>query len=657
MTAQLVERAIEAAKLRHQEVPASVRKARGIVHTPAEVARYGVGRIDALLRERLGCPAGLADSKVCALDPALGTGVWLAAWLDRLGATDRPGPELLAYDVDAASIGAARALLMPRARASGAQLTLYDANTLTVADPWGPTRRERVRVILGNPPWGARSESRGLTLSDTWLREFHGDAQGRSLGERRSGVLSDDYVRFFRWALEQARQAEHGALVCLATNSSFLDGPVHRGMREALLRAFDSIEVLDLGGNALRGNQGARDENLFGVRVGTCLTIALRSPQAGERKAVLAYSKVTGSTHSKLAMLDDSRPGDTQVFDAHGPQFRFLAERPPKAILEGFSLPEAFPFHREGVQTNRDALLTDADEAVLRARMQALVDGGLPFPERLLEQKATLLTALQEALSADTPRLLARLSYRPLDERFFCQLAPLCHRPRPDLSQAVAHSSLSLLSARKDRGDGPWNLFGVADALADACYLSTRSSCRTRVFPSHDPSGAPNLSHTLARRVEDRIGQPLPVQALVAYCIGVLCAESFRRDHAQALHQDYPCLPLPASAEAFYSLQGAGQAWIDAWLRPTQAQDDDALAGPTRYELERDTVWLGDRSLAVTPTMWAFRVGDFAVLPRLTMQASNVPFWYMEAAFSRVRVCVAAAASAEAAYRESFAVR
>jgi len=659
VTAPLIDSAIAAAKLRHAQVPESVRRARGIVHTPSELACYGVGRIDALLREQLDCTTGLSDRKVCALDPALGTGVWLAAWLDRQAPVVAEGPELLGYDIDYASTEAARSLLCDLARQRGTRLTVSEGNTLGIEDPWGEARSESVRVILGNPPWGARSSSRGLALSDAWLSEFRCDGKGTSLGERRTGVLSDDYVRFFRWALEQARTAPRGCIVCLATNSSFLDGPVHRGMREALVKAFDYIEVLDLGGNALRG--GARDENVFGVRVGTCLTIGVRRGSSSPERGPVGYAKLQGNLGQKLEWLASATCLDPQTLQPAAPNFLFV---PQKGILqrpatETFSLAQAFPFHREGVQTNRDALVTAPTREALRARLEDLARGRLAFPERLRAQRAPVIDALRAALEADDAGVVVRLSYRPLDERYLFQLAPLCHRPRPELARAVAQSSVCLLSARKDRGDVAWNLFGVSRALTDGCYLSTRSSCRTRVFPSHDAHGAPNLDLDVAQQFLARTGRDLVVEDLVAYCLGLLSAESFRRDHDQALHQDYPVLPLPRDRLMFDSLRDAGRLWIRGWLDPIETIAGQATESvPTGDHESSGAPPVGQhRLLGVSPEAWAFCLGDFPVLPRLIAAGPAISPEAVWGAVSRVHMCVGAAALAEVAYRATLTVR
>ncbi|MBK6808579.1 MAG: hypothetical protein IPG81_06695 [Sandaracinaceae bacterium] len=61
-------------------------------------------------------------------------------------------------------------------------------------------------------------------------------------------MLSDAYVRFLRWACEAVSVRGRGGVVSLVANASFIDGPVHRGLRAALCRWFEGVSVWDLGG-------------------------------------------------------------------------------------------------------------------------------------------------------------------------------------------------------------------------------------------------------------------------------------------------------------------------------------------------------------------------------------------------------------------------
>ncbi len=528
---------------------------RGVVATPLPIARYGIARVDALLQRELG--VSLASERVVIVDPAVGTGVWLAALLEHtreVGAKSR----LIGLDSDPNVLDQARLLLDPEAHAQGAALTLRCANTLELPEPFPD--RSSVRVILGNPPWAARSLSRGGALSDAWLAEFRREADGTPLEERRVGVLSDDYVRFFRWALEHAREGEAGAVLCLASNASFLDGPVHRGMRAALLRAFSRIEVLDLGGNSLLSRSGTRDDNVFGVRVGAALTWAVRAPKPSTKPlAEVAFASLRGALADKLKVLE---VGSAVLanYEVGAPWFRFRPA-PSTALPAGFTLHEAFPFHREGVQTNRDAIALGRTREELELRAMAIVRGELTLPVQRHFDPERARRSLAAAFERVGSLPLLPLAYRPLDDRFLLALSPLCHRPRPELTRALNYARTSLLAVRKDRGGAAFNLFAPARALADACYLSTRSSCRTRMFPSHRPDGEENLAPRIGEELARRVGRRVHSEELIAYALAVLGSPAYRARHQVALKLDYAHVPWPRDRQHFLQAVAIGRAF------------------------------------------------------------------------------------------------
>lgn len=563
---ELGQAALLAAAARAAAALPSDLRARGVVPTPLPVALHALRRVDALLRDELGLSRGLASEQVVVVDPAVGTGVWLAALLE-LTRGRRAHSRLIGIDDDARALASVQTLLRAEAAGQGAKLELRCANTLELPSVF--PQGSHVRVIVGNPPWAARSRSRGGALSDAWLSDFRRDHLGAPLRERRSGVLSDDYVRFFRWALEHARSAEHGSIVCLTTNASYLDGPVHRGMRAALSAAFDRIEVLDLGGNALLSRVQGRDDNVFGVRVGSAISCLLRRPTAARRAthdSELHFARLVGSLGDKLSAL-----AQPIVRERHAPTPPWFHFRPHVAVRAspGFSLADALPFHREGVQTNRDALATAATREELEQRLDAIESGALTLtplrhfdPERA---RRALVFARETGRSC-----IAQLAYRPFDTRYVVTLSPLCHRPRPELLRAVEHGSLSLLSVRKDRGGAPFNLFACARVAADACFLSTRSSCRTRVFPSHTPSGQPNLSAPIADELARRVGREVSSAELIAYALAVLGSPRHRTRHEAALKLDYAHLPWPRDGAHFAEALEVGAAFDRALHEPVE---------------------------------------------------------------------------------------
>jgi hypothetical protein len=395
------------------------------------------------------------------------------------------------------------------------------------------------------------------------------------LPERKLGVLSDAYVRFFALCSELAGSHAQGGVVALVSNASYLDGPVHRGMRARLLAAFEEVYVLDLGGSALLGRtRERRDDNVFGVRPGVAVTWLCRYPDAQQRRLPgrVFYARMFGTREEKLAQLSAAGAHELefQPLESAAPQCLYLPRPRNDARYSAYpALADWLPFQREGVQSNRDAMVVDHDRGRLLARLRAFCRGE-DLPE--LQVALTALhhydpgrarRALEEAFDADPDgtrgRLLQPIAYRPLDERVFCPVTPLCHRPRPELAQALAFAPAALISVRKDRGDLPWTHASWAMSTVDNCYLSARSSCRARAFPLRGVDGEPNLAPPLAAALGEVLGEAADVEQFAYYALCILSADAYRERWNAELHLDYPRIPLPKAAALFHRLAEQGR--------------------------------------------------------------------------------------------------
>jgi hypothetical protein len=540
-------------------------RVRGVVHTPSEVARWVARAADRAL-QGIGRPGGLADPAVVVVDPACGPGAFLAAAV-ALGAGRPSRPRAVhGLDVDADAVRTAEGVLGPTFTDAGWPLELRGCDTLAGVHDFGAGA---TIAVIGNPPWAGRSENRGAPEMERLLEDFRRDGEGVRLPERKLGVLSDDYVRFWRWACEVVARADGGGVVAFVTNASFVDGPVHRGMRDALCRWFDRIDVLDLGGNALTASDdgGIRDENVFGVRPGVVATVASRAAATRTRRAEVRHGRVRGRRTDKLRVLEAGGP-DLVPIVARGPAFVL---RPPRGEIPDHylawpSLDEAMPFHREGVQTNRDAIATDVDRDRLLARLRDFVRGRRTAelarawrPTRHYDPevaRAALAEALERRGETDVIR---RMAYRPFEDRWLVAVAPLCHRPRPALLAAIGHGGPVLLGVRKDRGERRWAHFGVTDLPPDSSWLSSRSSCRTRAYPAYTPSGAPNLDPRIHHDLTARLGTAPTPADFILYALAFVASPDYQRRFDAALRLSYPRIPPPDDLDGFRRLVEHGR--------------------------------------------------------------------------------------------------
>ena len=121
--------------------------------------------------------------------------------------------------------------------------------------------------------------------------------------------LSDDYVKFIRFAQWRIDQSGSGVLG-FVTNHSYLDNPTFRGMRRSLMATFDEIHLLDLHGNANKRERtpdGGVDQNVFDIRQGVAIGLFVKHPNSGKGPARVFHADLWGKRE------DDSGNGKYRV--------------------------------------------------------------------------------------------------------------------------------------------------------------------------------------------------------------------------------------------------------------------------------------------------------------------------------------------------------
>ena len=288
------------------------RKARGVYYTPEPVVSYIVRSLNHLVKTHFGRPLGLADTNTLILDPAVGTATFLyfviqqihetlmamgqaGAWNDYVETHLLPrvfGFELLMAPYAVAHIKLGILLQETGYDFTGDQrLGIYLTNSLEEAITQAATlgfarfitdeanaaaeikRDKPIMVVLGNPPYSVSSANKGEHIEELMERY-----KAAVRGERNIQPLSDDYIKFIRFAHDRIERTGYG-VIGMITNHSYLSGLIHRGMREELMKSFDEIYVLNLHGNALMGEtapDGGPDENVFDIRQGVAIVFMIK---------------------------------------------------------------------------------------------------------------------------------------------------------------------------------------------------------------------------------------------------------------------------------------------------------------------------------------------------------------------------------------------
>ena len=399
-----------------------LRKSRGVYYTPEPVVNFIVRAVDEILQTEFGIKDGLADTgktvievdavpsakkgkkgykkevhKVQILDPATGTGTFLAAIVQQIYenkfANQKgvwPGyvhqhliPRLNGFEVLMASYAMAHTKLEMVLRDSGCELgddrlRIFLTNSLEQHHPDTGTlfaqwlsaeaneanfikRDTPVMVVLGNPPYSGESANKGEWITNL-LQPYKQEPSGGKLQEKNSKWLNDDYAKFIRYGQHYIDRTGEGILAYI-NNHGFLDNPTFRGMRWSLLQSFDKIYIVDLHGNSKKKEtapDGSPDKNVFDIQQGVSINIFIKTAKKKDRTpAKIFHRDLYGERESKYQFLweHNLKQSDFQELQPQVPQYFFV----PKdyglwdEYEKGFSVTDMFPTNSAGIVTARDS--------------------------------------------------------------------------------------------------------------------------------------------------------------------------------------------------------------------------------------------------------------------------------------------------------------
>ena len=272
----------------------------GIVYTPQPIVDFMVKSVEHVLKTEFG--RSLSDMGVHIIDPFVGTGNFIVRLMQEIQGRRLPQKyreelhcnEVMLLPYYIANLNIEHAYfertgsyepfphicfvdtfdtvdLMDAPHQTGQFSFFTPENTLRVEEQ----REMPMFVVIGNPPYNAsqdnendNNKNRPHAGVDTRVRNTFAADSSAQLKNK----LYDPYVKAFRWAMDKL--GDEG-IVAFVTNNSFIDAQMFDGMRKHLSEEFDTLYILDLGGNVRKGQSG--DANVFGIQVGVSINIFVKS--------------------------------------------------------------------------------------------------------------------------------------------------------------------------------------------------------------------------------------------------------------------------------------------------------------------------------------------------------------------------------------------
>ncbi|MGK3203724.1 type ISP restriction/modification enzyme [Amycolatopsis sp. MEPSY49] len=628
------------------EYDPALRRKSGIYYTPASLVSFITGFVDDILRSRLGRSLGFADPDVIVVDPAMGTGSFLAEVVDKVAVTvaEEEGSgavpaslrelskRLIGFENQAAPYAVAElrihSLLKKRHRADiPASERRFLTDTLDDPDiqhlPLGRMyeaiersrkganrvkREEPVMVVIGNPPFVDKVKG-----SSPWIEDPSSTGAAPSIhafkkpgNGRLEYVLWNKYIYFWRWATWKAfdaHPADPAGVVALVCSASFATGAGFAGMREYLRRTADEGWFIDL---TPEGHQPPMSTRFFKPnQQPICVAVFIRRGTPNPAvPAVIHRVEVSGSVAEKevgLSNLQVDGGWETCVSGWSAP-FRSVGDGRWDSMP---SLPELMPWQSPGVKPNRTWVYAP-DRNSLNERWRTIVraspdEKSALFCESRDANLRRVNPPLPGCVASSTPFLeergdppqMIRVGFRSFDRQWVVPDSRLLATPRPALWAVVGDRQIFVVEQHlHDIGTGPGLVF--SGLIPDMHHFAGRGG---RVAPLYRDSAGhdPNLSPGLRQLLSDRLGLEVTSDDFVAYLAAVVAHPAFTTRFAVNLRTPGIRVPLTCHPKLWTEAVRLGREVV--WLHTYGERFADASAGrrpgPPKMPADRPAVRAG----------------------------------------------------------------
>lgn len=587
----------------------------GIVYTPQPIVDFMVESVEELLHKELG--TSLAAAGVHLLDPFVGTGNFLVRVLRRIAATRKSAlPAKYAGELHANEV-----MLLPYYVASmnvehayfelvgnyqpfegiclvdtfelaeqGQRPLFTEANTERVERQ----KRAPIRVVIGNPPYNVgqvnendNNKNRKYKSVDQRVRETY----ARDSRASSTSKLDDPYIKAIRWATDRIGEEGIVAFVC---NSGFLDGIATDGMRKHLEEEFDSIYVLDLGGNVRTNPKlSGTTHNVFGIQVGVSVNFLVRRRERRQRAEIYYFRTVEDwRKEEKHRFLEDKQrvsgidwqriePDARHTWLTTGMHKEFASFLPlgtKEAQAQQEPQGALFRLYTLGVTTARDSWAYNFDREELAANMRRMIEVYNDHVARwpLAARKGKSLDSWVEAdgtkiawsrdLKADVTRdksssfsedVIRKSLYRPFSHRFL-YYDPILNEEVRNYARVFPTAELEsenvAITCTGPGSEKPF-LAIATNRIADYHLVGSGSTAQAFPFYTYDPGGSHRrenitdwaLAEFRTRYADRSIGK----WDIFHYVYAVLHHPAYRERYAANLRRELPRIPFAPTFRPF----------------------------------------------------------------------------------------------------------
>lgn len=605
-----------------EEYDKETKKKRGVFYTEKPIVDFIVRSVDELLTQNFGLENGLMNSEVKLLDPATGTGSFLASSIELIKNKIDQKYKILNLEKDQfikevsnhilqnffgfefmiAPYTVAHLKLNLLLKSFGFELKnndrlkIYVANTLD--DPakepinlFGFSRiseeskkakevknQKDIIAIIGNPPYSGSSQNPSInknTKKLTWIGEqieSYKYYENQKLDEKNPKWIQDDYVKFIRFAQYQIDSKGSGVIGYIVPHG-FLDNPTFRYMRKSLMKSFSEIYILDLHGNNKKKEKapdGSKDENVFDIEQGVAIVLFVKLPNhetpsvKGAGGFKLYHGDLYGKREDKFKALREGnfRELCKTKLQPKGEMSYFVPRGEDLEYEKFWSVKDIFKVSSVGVVTGKDKLFINSDKTELMKNLK------------------------KESIQIDKD-LIQKIAYRPFDSRYIYYHSKLIERARESVMQHLLHPNVALVTRRQapDHKGNYKYVFITENIMADG-YIRSDNKGSESVFPLYLRENPPapltggvsldcdnsNFTESFKKyKQKHLIG--FTDEQIFYYIYGLLHSPNYRTKYNEFLKTDFPRIDFSFDINKISSL-GEELAQLHLLKHPIFEQTD-----------------------------------------------------------------------------------
>lgn len=576
---------------------------RGIYYTADPVVDYIVNSVDLLIKDKktFGKELGLASKGVTLLDPAAGTSTFLIKSLmkaynnmrvsnskgeagKKMGEYIVPnfyGMEILLAPYVVSHLKLSRVLEdLTVENKQDKFLNLMLTNTLSMkegVDGELPFMQELYKenkkalklkketpilVVIGNPPYSVSSSSNGKEFIDKLIKPYK-DLNGKK--EQNVRALTNDYVKFLRWAEWKISQNDGVGIVGMITSNSYLSGVNFRGMRHHLLKSFDKIHILNLhGDNRIeREEDGESDENVFDIKEGVSIIFGVKDKSKGDEElGELYYKEIIGSRSKKyLHLLNHNVKNDKyEKLEPQAPYFMFKPFEMDVDDNSYYTLDNVFKAKYHGITTHRDHFLVSHDrESLLNnihiaSSKRKTVDDTIAEFDLCNTRDWNAYESINELKRVGLDESLCLpYSYRPFFSSYIYNDSNLIEFSRPQMQSDVElPGNRFLLIGRSGQAiSGGWDLVFSSNTLVDKNFYYRGGAYCFPVYKHREGDLFGNSEININEEFLNKVRKMTALNSIEAldifyYVLGLLNHKEYLDKYKDQLQVDFPPIPIPS---------------------------------------------------------------------------------------------------------------